>query len=566
MPRRYVFWTVAACAVVAAVAQAWLLRFTCDDAFISFRYAQHFVDGHGLVFNLDPNEAPVEGYTNFSWTMWLAMGAMLGFGHDGLESWSIFWGIVCHAGTVLLLASMAWRASSGRALVPIAACAYAAIHHAASLAPAGLETALFVLLATAMARFAISLRCRREAWLLGFLGVLCAMTRPDGGLFVAMVGLFVLYDAVKRRAPQLLVAYIAPFVLVFAPYLLWRHSFYGYWVPNTAFAKSAGDPLLGLGWTYVSRFFACYYALLPAIVPIVWFALRKPDLLAPISPYLGRRPWLVMLAMVLPYVAFVAWVGGDFMFSRFLLPVLPTLLFAWDVACQRWRPLWLQPALAAMLVVGLVMRVEPPGLDNPLNAVSDNRTISFNKIAGVTFVDAFRGVGDYLQRLFDGLDVRIAIAGGHANVAFRSRVPVAVECAAGLTDAHIARLPVKERTKVGHGKPRDPQYLEQRGVQFHIEPDYLLAEDPWRSIEFPSTPLPFPCSLVTWDGELMRELKRRDPAIKVIDFEQFLDDYIQGLPSKKKSVVQKDLQKFRRFYFDHNQDAARLAQLEQFLK
>ena len=159
MPRRYVFWTVAALAVVAAVVQAWSLRFTCDDAYISFRYAQHFADGHGLVLNLDPNEAPVEGYTNFSWTMWLALGAMLGFAHDCLEIWSILWGVVCHGGTVLLLAAMADRASSGRALVPIAACAYAAIHHASSLAPAGLETALFVLLATALMRFALALRC-----------------------------------------------------------------------------------------------------------------------------------------------------------------------------------------------------------------------------------------------------------------------------------------------------------------------------------------------------------------------------------------------------------------------
>ena len=38
--------------------------------------------------------------------------------------------------TVLLLAALAWRASGGRALVPVAACAYASVHHAASLAPA----------------------------------------------------------------------------------------------------------------------------------------------------------------------------------------------------------------------------------------------------------------------------------------------------------------------------------------------------------------------------------------------------------------------------------------------
>ena len=35
-----------------------------DDSFISFRYARHLFEGHGLVFN--PGD-PVEGYTNFLW-------------------------------------------------------------------------------------------------------------------------------------------------------------------------------------------------------------------------------------------------------------------------------------------------------------------------------------------------------------------------------------------------------------------------------------------------------------------------------------------------------------------
>ncbi len=42
---------------------------TQDDAFISLRYAQNLVDGHGLVYN--PGEY-VEGYTNLSWTLLLA--------------------------------------------------------------------------------------------------------------------------------------------------------------------------------------------------------------------------------------------------------------------------------------------------------------------------------------------------------------------------------------------------------------------------------------------------------------------------------------------------------------
>src|SRR5436190_24091094 len=45
------------------------MRWQCDDAFISFRYVWHLVNGHGLVFN--PGER-VEGYTNFLWVLELA--------------------------------------------------------------------------------------------------------------------------------------------------------------------------------------------------------------------------------------------------------------------------------------------------------------------------------------------------------------------------------------------------------------------------------------------------------------------------------------------------------------
>src|SRR5258706_6864155 len=43
---------------IVAVAWAWHLRWLADDAFISFRYARNWVDGHGLVFNL---REPVDG-------------------------------------------------------------------------------------------------------------------------------------------------------------------------------------------------------------------------------------------------------------------------------------------------------------------------------------------------------------------------------------------------------------------------------------------------------------------------------------------------------------------------
>jgi arabinofuranosyltransferase len=45
-----------------------------DDAFIFFRYAANWADGHGPVFNLGER---VEGYSSVLWTMILAAGAAL---------------------------------------------------------------------------------------------------------------------------------------------------------------------------------------------------------------------------------------------------------------------------------------------------------------------------------------------------------------------------------------------------------------------------------------------------------------------------------------------------------
>ncbi|MFQ5608360.1 MAG: hypothetical protein ACE5GA_10465, partial [Candidatus Zixiibacteriota bacterium] len=56
---------------VYGVSNAFDMRWVCDDAFISFRYAKNLADGLGLVFNAGEY---VEGYTNFLWTLIMTLG------------------------------------------------------------------------------------------------------------------------------------------------------------------------------------------------------------------------------------------------------------------------------------------------------------------------------------------------------------------------------------------------------------------------------------------------------------------------------------------------------------
>ena len=69
---------ILACAIgVFAVTALIMMPFTPDEAYISYRYAEHLADGKGLAFNV--GERRVEGYANFLWVLICALVCKLGF-------------------------------------------------------------------------------------------------------------------------------------------------------------------------------------------------------------------------------------------------------------------------------------------------------------------------------------------------------------------------------------------------------------------------------------------------------------------------------------------------------
>ena len=77
----------------ALVGRFW---FVCDDAFISFRYARNWVEGHGLRYNLG-DHTPVEGYSNF---LWVVVSAVAEWFHANITLVPILVSVAC--GTLLL--------------------------------------------------------------------------------------------------------------------------------------------------------------------------------------------------------------------------------------------------------------------------------------------------------------------------------------------------------------------------------------------------------------------------------------------------------------------------------
>jgi predicted membrane-bound dolichyl-phosphate-mannose-protein mannosyltransferase len=157
---------------------------TQDDAFISFRYAANLIGGDGLVYN--PGE-PVEGYTNFLWTVLLA-GAMA-IGLNPVIA-SVLGGLIA----ALALALAGWRLATAlidRPWVGLLIPAFIAMDAGLALeGMQGLETLLYAaLLAWALVLTHHELGDPNAPPRSAVLLALAALTRPEGAVVFAGIGL-----------------------------------------------------------------------------------------------------------------------------------------------------------------------------------------------------------------------------------------------------------------------------------------------------------------------------------------------------------------------------------------
>jgi arabinofuranosyltransferase len=538
------FQVAAAAALIWGVATAWRLRWISDDAFISFRYARNLVEGNGLVFNAGEK---VEGFTNLLWTLWCSVGLRLGL---EAEAWATLWGIGAYAGVIFLLGWNAIRAghgsgSAGRVL-PVAA-VLAAVHPDWNLyATSGLETSAFTFLLLAGFLLATCFRDQDGAFpAAGAVFALAALTRPDGVLPAVVTGAFILGTEYRRfRRPAL---FAAAFALIWIPVTLWRVGYYGDYFPNTYYAKSAWLPWWEQGGHYILLYFQRYWILLPGLVAIPVLALRNRGGI--------RNQGILALALTVTYGLYVARVGGDFMYARFLIPVTPFLVLSAELvgsALLRNRAVLLSAVTAA---VGAVMVWTPPpvtGTEWKHGVANEPMVYSAERIAGLDHR------AEVYRRLFENLPVRVAFFGGDARVVYKARIPVAVESAAGLNDRFIARQEVVERGRVGHEKPAPVLYLvEEKQVHFSLVP--LPKQEgglpvPLMVVEFDERTVG---QALYWDPAIMETVRRR--GAKVPDFPAYLDRYGEQIDAIPLEKVRKNYLLFRRFYFDHVDDPVREA-------
>ena len=524
----------------------------CDDAFISFRYAKNLVNGLGLVYNAGEY---VDGYTNFLWTMLVALGLRMGI--DPVKLSQVL-GIASYALTVLaFLLLTRWIArKDGAAYLyfPLTALALSLHHDQHVYATSGLETSFFVLLISIGFWATLAARRRASFLLAGLILTLSVFTRPEGLLFYAMSLVYLMMVSRRRRAN--IVFYLLPLALLYVPYWIWHLWYYGYPFPNTYYAKSAHLPYYSQGFRYLMLYFKTYYVLLAVpfflIACAVTFARRSRgrffrDAVCPDTT--SRRAILLAVLFAAPFLFYVLRVGGDFMFARFLLPATPFLFLILECTVNE---LFVGRVRVAVMIL--------------LTALTFTRWNQFDKIHrkaidGITYepffyppgiVENTRAMGERMREYYR--DMPIVVGYFRCMLVYYADFPVALEIATGLTDRYIAHQPIDERARPGHEKVPPDEYLRERRMNFTF--CSVLDTVPYLSNYDIMSVHGMGGSIYIYDNEIMEKL-RKYPGIQFVHFPSFLDNYMRNINSMPMEKVRTDYDKFRAYYFDYNDDPER---------
>ncbi|MFD9965003.1 hypothetical protein [Amycolatopsis sp. NPDC058986] len=251
-------------AVLAGVAAvAWhatrYKHWIVDDAAITFSYARSFADGLGPV--LQPGAPPVEGFSDPTWMVLLALGKVAGlFDHGlllGIPDYVLFPKLLglLFTGGILAGFQVAARQVFRRhawAITLVAGLTLATIPSFVIWVVSGLENSLFAfgVVWLAVLLFVAARKDNLLSWKVataaGLLVAFCALTRPDGLIYAGAYPLAVLW---QLRRPLLgtsikhVLISLAAFAIPFGAYVAWRHSeFGGRLLANPSIAKQQGLP------------------------------------------------------------------------------------------------------------------------------------------------------------------------------------------------------------------------------------------------------------------------------------------------------------------------------------
>ncbi|MBR32741.1 MAG: hypothetical protein CMN77_15670 [Spirochaetaceae bacterium] len=586
--QRLYLWIPGTLALVWAIYESIRIRWIADDAFISFRYALNLIRGHGLVFNAGEHVEGFTNFlwtilvalglkmqisaelfsTVLSIGCFLFLLAFLlkrGAEQPSSDRDSMKSARSAPAKAVDMSSQTApainadlssESGSRNRDMTPVFAAEnsqfeelqsgqgsgpsglphffalliLAGMHHMHVFATSGLETMAFaVFLFSGI--YSVWIRQERNIAGLWFLTVACLL-RPDGVIVLTVAWVYMAGDriifwkrhrkaahATSAKAAQNLLSmpwfHLLAVAIILLLYQTWRLYYYDSFFPNTFYAKSAYDPYPFQGLLYVGLFYKSYWYLAVLLLLSCLLSWRY---------CISHRWWTLILILAL-WHAYVIWVGGDFMFARFLIPILPVMAFsiAWPIAFalsshatkvsiadfsgsensghpgqseqnsesapRPGIPLpgshghspvarisFLNPGRYILLSI-VIFIILPALRMDPYERLREQKKAP--EIQGIV-EERFYYPRSKMQELaalarsysstIRENQIRLAFHGGAAFLIYYLDPEYALEASTGLTDRKLARRILASRGRIGHEKEATLEYMQERKIDIYMWP------------------------------------------------------------------------------------------------
>jgi hypothetical protein len=609
----YGFW-IMGLVIPFASYQAYRYRWVCDDAFISFRYARNFIRGLGLIYN---EGEIVEGYTNFLWTLGIALGMKLDI--DPLR-WVQGLGILSYIGSILVVyffglknylqyKSFQHTASAQlssekeselnlslyeKGYLPLGAILLGLQTHAQIYATGGLETSFFGFLIICGYSLIIYSKKLGNIVFGQFLLTLSAMTRPEGLLFLTFGLLYVIFFHRRKfsafQAKVRIIFSFIPFLLVYVPYWVWRLTYYERFFPNTYYAKYGQGNNIRQGIEYILLYLNAYYVFYIGIfltIILLWKRAKSTNLFKGLvskkvyrgmeipSRKLSEKTHREVIYKEVPLLQKKKFLFGP-IGEIFFLTCIPSIIYVLylikiggDFMFARllislspifflWIEItWLTGVQQNLKkVIPAVLIISLLLYNNPYTGTKIpviKNISSENDIYKLKDVYKIKSTLVPLSDLFRELKIKIAFGGAQAIFAYYLDAPVAIETASGLTDRFIANLPNSRKGKIGHEKKVPPKYLRRRGVHILFDSSIYYKTD-YNQIFIKGIPYAF--TIVKYDSKIFQKLYDSNK-FSFMKFESYLDQYFANSHKIPLARQKKDFKKFQQYYFHWNDDKTR---------
>ena len=352
-----------------------------DDAMISMRYARNLAAGYGLLWN--PGQPPVEGYTNFLWTLWMALLHLLPVPESKVALLVMISGMVLLVANLLIVRMIASRLAPAAPLVPALALWLTALYYPLTYwTLRGMEVGLITLIISTAVLVALRLRDRFRRGDLIALGALMALgilTRPDVVIPCVVISGFVLWTVNPEYRRPVAIVLAGTMFGTLAVHTAFRLHYYGSPLPNTFYLKVRGASLA----SRVSRglFGLFVLDLLHLIVPL---ALSVLHLRVRDRTPRGLDGAHLLAAIFVALCAYSVYVGGDvwdsFQFAnRYVTPATPGLLILAALGIAGLLRNQTRPRRSAIyglalvfLVVGFLTGISPVSFEELAFTPADN--------------------------------------------------------------------------------------------------------------------------------------------------------------------------------------------------